>query len=352
MSEATKSIDIITAEAAEWFALNREEVLTREQRGQFLAWLSASPLHIEEYLGVAQSWGAMQAVEALPELPDDGQLVAGSEAGNVYRLQAPVVRTHARGQMRPGRWRLLITSAAAVVLALGSVLAYTWGWTGGQSYQTGVGEQRSVVLRDGSIMQLNAMTRVRVRFDDGLRRIELADGEAYFKVAHDTARPFDVVTPEAVVRAVGTAFNVYRRAGKLDVAVTEGRVRVSAGRTTQAAAIDQPVFLSAREGVVMRGSGPLARTSAVETMPAPAWMQRRLVFHGERLDAVIAEFNRYTTERMQVVDAGLAGLRISGTFNADDPNTLIAYLEQIQSVKVDRAQGKTVLQWSRDPARQ
>jgi len=346
MSEATKSIDIITAEAAEWFALSREEMLTREQRGRFLAWLSASPLHIQEYLGVAESWGAMQVADCWSSLAEDeGRMRVGMGAENVHRMQPRSVHPFADGRRRLAWRSLLMPAVAAAVLMLGFVLNLNQVLVGEASYRTGLGEQRSIVLEDGTIMQLNAVTHVRVRLGDTVRRIELVDGEAYFKVAHDAARPFDVVTREAVVRAIGTAFNVYRREGKLDVAVTEGRVRVTAGGA-QASAVAEPVFLDAHEGVVMRGDGRLTRMMTNEAITASAWKQRRLVFDGERLDTVVAEFNRYTKARLQVDSAELAGLRISGTFNADDPETLIAYLEQIQAVRAERADGRIILQRS------
>lgn len=351
MSGTTRSIDIITAEAAEWFTRNREGEPSRAQRDQFLAWLSASPLHIEEYLGVAESWGAMQAIEHWPDSYGDGAPTAGCEADNVVPMAPRPAISPAQAQRRRPLRALLVPLAAAAVLVLGLALAVGMFQAADTSYQTGVGEQRSVLLDDGSLMRLNAMTRVRVRLGDDVRRIELIDGEAYFRVAHDTARPFDVSTSEAVVRAVGTAFNVYRREGRLDVAVTEGRVRVTAARPAAASAIKGPVFLSAREGVRMQGGDKLTRTVATDHSPEPMWMQRRLVFDGERLDTVVAEFNHYARRRLQVEGADLAALRISGTFNADDPETLIAYLEQIQAVEVDRAEGQVLLRRSDQPSR-
>lgn len=344
MSGTTKSIDIITAEAAEWFTRNREDALTHAQREQFLAWLSASPLHIEEYLGVAESWQAMQAIERWPSSCDDDGLMAGCDADNVLAMVPGPAAPPVRGRGRVPLRARAMPVAAALVLALGIALVLGLVQERGDAYRTGLGEHRSVVLEDGSVMQLNAMTRVRVRYGDAVRCVELIDGEAYFKVAHEAARPFDVVTPEAVVRAVGTAFNVYRREDRLDVAVTEGRVRVSAGRAAAAPADAEAVFVSASEGVVVRGDGGFDRMAGAAGTSAPVWTQRRLVFDGERLDAVVAEFNRYTKQRLQLDGAELAGLRISGTFNADDPETLLAYLEQIQGVRVERTGRQVVLQ--------
>lgn len=347
MRRTTTSIEIIAAEAAEWFTLNREGEPTHEQRERFLAWLSASPLHIEEYLGIAESWAALQSVDDWPDTDLEGEPGAGLDADNVYRMETCAVVAPLRESARTA-WRArLLPSAAAALAMLGLVVWFSLLWTAETSYRTELGEQRSVVLEDGSIMQLNAMTRVRVRFDNRSRRIELLDGEAYFKVAHDAARPFDVVTPEAVVRAVGTAFNVYRRDGRLDVAVTEGRVRVTAGASEGKPVMDEPVFLSASEGAVVRDDAGLRRTTGA-SRAAPAWMQRRLVFRGERLDAVVTEFNRYTRVGLRVEGADLARLRISGTFNADDPGTLVDYLEQVQSVEVDRMGGKITLRKMHD----
>ncbi len=78
-------------------------------------------------------------------------------------------------------------------------------------------------LSDGSVVTLNADSRIDVHMDQHQRNI-LLRGEAIFKVAHDESRPFFVHAEHTTVRAVGTQFNVYARPdGSTTVAVLEAR---------------------------------------------------------------------------------------------------------------------------------
>jgi ferric-dicitrate binding protein FerR (iron transport regulator) len=191
-----------------------EQGLSTAERRQFSDWLAESPAHVREYLSAGEVSGALAQMSAWPEdsTQDLLELVARERGSNVHRLDpetrgtpaiAPPTTRGARAWPR--------CAAAAVEVGIAIVL----GWTRQNSasgeivYQTARGEQRSVVLTDGSIAQLNTLTRLIVHFDKHERRPELPSGEALFRVAHDKARPFIVDTPYASVRAVGTAFNVY-----------------------------------------------------------------------------------------------------------------------------------------------
>ena len=83
-----------------------------------------------------------------------------------------------------------------------------------------------MALPDGSSFDLNTNSRVEVDYSQRTRVIRLERGEAYFKVAHDTHRPFWVHAGDRWVRAVGTAFNVYLRPAGVEVTVSEGTVNV------------------------------------------------------------------------------------------------------------------------------
>jgi transmembrane sensor len=100
--------------------------------------------------------------------------------------------------------------------------------SGKQVYETAISQQRTVTLADGSAVQLNTHTRLEVQLSGKLRELHLLEGEALFTVAHDTTRPFEVHVGEAVVRAVGTQFNIRRDVRDTTVSVLEGAVHVSA----------------------------------------------------------------------------------------------------------------------------
>ncbi len=96
------------------------------------------------------------------------------------------------------------------------------------AYHTQTGEQHRVLLADGSVVLLDTASEVRVDLNPSERHITLVHGKAHFEVTPDPSRPFLVDAGEGTVRAVGTAFSVYRQGSVVDVAVTEGKVEVRA----------------------------------------------------------------------------------------------------------------------------
>ncbi len=82
------------------------------------------------------------------------------------------------------------------------------------------------VLEDGSVVELNALTKLDVQYTPTERRVRLVRGEAYFIVAKNPQRPFRVSANQVTVQAVGTAFSVGLDPKELSVLVTEGKVRV------------------------------------------------------------------------------------------------------------------------------
>jgi transmembrane sensor len=343
-----------TEQATAWFAQIRERELSDADRKAFSVWLAESPVHVREYLGIAELWAAVQTLETGPahsrddlilalHVNKDANVVPLGITDNQASIPEPVQRMHTHGKIR--RWFIplgIVASAAVIALVVWSNL--NWG---SDTYRTSRGEQQSTVLSDGSVVQLNTLSTLVVHFNKDRRRVELTQGEALFRVAHDSARPFDVQTPFAVVRAVGTEFNVYNRTDGTQVSVIEGKVRIAAVSTEQT-----PAFLPelAQSGDA-RSSGangtpraiPLAAGQQVtvslvaEPKPIPAnlstataWVQRRIVLDNDSVRSAVEQFNRYNRVQIHVQDEELANLRISGVFDVDDPKALIKYLEQTQ----------------------
>jgi transmembrane sensor len=236
-----------------------------------------------------------------------------------------------------------------------------------RSFLTRVGEQLTVSLADGSIVRLNAQSKLRVRFGPGRRDVQLLFGEAFFQVAKDPTRPFVVSTESAQVEAVGTAFNVDLRDDRTTVTVVEGRVGLAVSSDDRAAVPAQSgagaspelggkspadrrrqgrTFLEAQEQATVTNDGRLLDVKTVEAADVLAWTEQRLVFKGETLEQVVVEFNRYNLAQLEIRDPALAEIRISGVFAANDPDSLVTYLERSEKVTVS-VQGSTLRVLSR-----
>jgi transmembrane sensor len=181
---------------------------------------------------------------------------------------------------------------------------------------------------------------------ESFREVRLVRGEALFNVARDRLRPFRVISDQAIAQAVGTSFVVRREAQQTEVTVIEGQVAViptAPVEETQAAARPQgPVQVSAgtRADVVDRH----ITTTAVENPGAvTAWRTGRLIFDGEPLVNVVAEFNRYNQVQLVVTDSRLSSELISGVFDAGQPRSLVRFLEQSGAIAPPQQSGNNVI---------
>lgn len=219
--------------------------------------------------------------------------------------------------------------AAALLLAIG--LPQAWPAAPPDriaSIHTRRGETRAVRLPDGTTLRLDGATRLTVRYGQAARDVTLADGAAYFDVAHDPARPFTVRAGDGVVRVLGTAFNVDRTAGRMDVAVYRGAVRL-AGRDD---ARGEWVPAGWRGHVVRGHARPAARFDARMDDAGQGWLD----VDGLRLVDLVAILNRRSGPVIVPPPAPLANLPISGRFRTDDARSLLDALGMSYGFSVDR----------------
>lgn len=349
------------ADAATWFVEFRVGEVDAAAREEFNRWVRRSPENIEAYLQIATTWADLPAAKPDGNV-DIAQLVAGARgASNVVSLEsaeraAPLQEI--REEATPSRSRRLplLLAASVVCACIGIAFAMFHRST---AYSTGIGEQRYVTLKDGSTVELNARSRLRVRFSDRERTVDLIEGQALFGIAKDPQRPFVVNSGTTRIRAVGTQFDVYRRASGTTVTVLEGRVAVSAPATPTHEVRDaassksaphangardggsrvkeprnhEPIMLSAGEQLVVKPSAQLAPVPA-NLDAATAWTQRRLVFESSRLADVVEEFNRYNQRPLLVDDEALHEMRISGVYSSTDPASLLRFLRHQPGVEV------------------
>lgn len=259
---------------------------------------------LERWLDAGQSRPAalLRAQAALSYL-DRGRALAGPVEGYAPD-RGRTASVDRRGVLAAG----LSMAAAAAGLLL---------WSGrGEVFDAGVGELRRVPLPDGSLATLNTRTRVAVAMTEHQRTVRLENGEAWFRVAHDTARPFVVEAGEVRVRAVGTAFSVRRRSSGADVLVTEGVVKTwVVGREG-----DTRLIAAGSRGFVPRARADVEVTRAPQDIDrALAWRGGELALAGERLSYAVEELNRYNVRQIVVADPRLGNEPLVGYFRTTEP---------------------------------
>jgi transmembrane sensor len=338
--------DQIAGEAAEWIVRLYDGEPSLELRAEFVEWLLRSPDHVEEFLAVSRVWGETQTVSTTRFVVDE--LVADAlsrHAGNVITLDTvrePQRAKSESGQPRPVAARRHRWAAAA---AAATVALATLGWFAGDRWvnpeviRTAIGEQRSITLADGSIVDINTDSELRVDLEGKERKLLLLRGEARFKVAKDPHRPFVVSTPQARIRALGTIFNVRAESEQTAIAVLEGRVdvRESAPPSEDARSVAH-IELKAGQQAAVNPAGEILPDAGPPIERVTEWTNRRLVFREEPLAVVVAEFNRYHRKPIRIAAPELAALRISGTFDSSDTNSLLEYFQRFESVSVEHDQ--------------
>ncbi|MEW5422351.1 FecR domain-containing protein [Amorphus sp. 3PC139-8] len=205
-------------------------------------------------------------------------------------------------------------------------------------YATGIGEQRTVALSDGSTVRLNAGSALSLDFAADRRWLRLLQGQATFTVAPDARRPFVVDADGGQSRAIGTVFDVDIRSDHVVVTVVEGIVSVS----TRADPLD-PVMASAGYSVQYAAGLAPSRPEAVDAEVATAWRRGKLIFNRRRLGDVVAELERYRGGRILVVGDRLRALEVTGVFDLDDPEAVLSTIEATLPVHVVRLPLVTII---------
>ncbi len=336
--------------AAHWLAVLSDENCTEAERQQFLAWLRASGQHVDEFLKLSRLDARLNRRELWPNasVADLVAMAKASGESNVAILNPPTDIGESRPERKTVRWPMA-AAAAFVFVAAGLIAGRSEieQWLAPE-YVTTVGEQRSITLEDGSVVELNSQSRLRAHFEDHLRAIELLEGEAIFRVSKDPNRPFRVRTGATDIVAVGTAFNVKASESRTVVTVLEGRVRVNqrdaAERSAAASAQAVNEFeLAVGDQLIVARAQPAIRVSLRDTEKVTSWTERRLIFEDTPLSAAAAEFARYSPRTIRIDDAAVGERKINGVFDATDPASLAEFLGGDQTLNVrNDANGWTV----------
>jgi transmembrane sensor len=363
----------LEAQAAAWLVKRDGGGLSAADQAEFEAWMEVDPRARAAYLRLELAWKRADGLRRLRPLDGgiDEDLLAHSPFEPVPMDEYParqgtgrtsdLVPSHtavidAQVERKSRRW--MIPLAAAASIALVAVAAFMWRAyesTGWHEYTTDFGALSRIVLDDGSVVNLNTNSKMRVQLTPELRHIVLERGEALFKVAHDKSRPFDVDAGETTVRAVGTEFSVRVRepaeafsGGKdIEVLVKEGRVAIdppkkNAKPIERAAVLPSSMStLSAGEAVTITAKRVTAEPPQMQVQKVAEadvdkkllWTEGRLWFERQTLRDVVTEFNRYNRRQMVIADPAIENLRIGGGFEATDPESFIAALEKTLGVR-------------------
>lgn len=240
------------------------------------------------------------------------------------------------------RWMYGMAAAAAIA----GLLFYS-GWFGRKEASTiasykessSPGERRSFQLSDGSVVMLNSGSTLEVaeNFNREVRELTL-NGEAYFEVAHNTAKPFIVHTANMEVKVLGTVFNVraFEEEENSETALLEGSVEVTLLKEN-----NRKVLLSPNEKIIVSATGPagnvvdpkkhvvekISGSKSMESVAEISWTKNRLVFNDENFISIAHKLERWFNVKIEFETEALKTYRFTATF---DKKTIGEVLEALK----------------------
>ena len=256
-------------------------------------------------------WGLAGRADPLEgrDLPTPSLVELRSRQSGQPRSGRPA--RHSR-RARTARWAVAAAAAAMILIALRVSVAPPGVDDGGLSASEFVTDQAEMVtasLDDGSVVRLAPESRLRVAPVAHRREVWL-DGEAFFAVARDSARPFAVRTRAGSVEVLGTRFDLRVVGDELRLVVTEGKVAAVSG--------EHRTLVRAGQIAHVRDGGPPVVESAVKVDSLLAWAGGFIVFQNTPLHQVARELESRYGVRVLLPDSTIASRTVTAWFTNQD----------------------------------
>jgi transmembrane sensor len=306
-----KPASVVQAEASRWLERSERADWDAAAKAELDVWLAQSPAHTIAFLRVRDVWQRAERLHALaPPAPE--------KAATPGRRAKPML--------------LALAAGVGALAVLGVVGARYVAAPQVRTYSTDIGGRELVAFADGTQIELNTDTVLRTRMTTQSRTVWLDKGEAYFRVHHDPAHPFTVITGGHRITDVGTKFVVRRDPGRLEVALLEGRVRFGAADAKSNAGSD----------LLTAGDQAIATANSVSVQKVPlkaltnelSWRRDMLVFNHTTLAEAAREINRYNRRKLVVADPSVGKLTIGGTFAKNDIGALTSAAREMFDLRV------------------
>jgi transmembrane sensor len=351
-------VDTLEEQAGLWVLNQHSQDWTAAQQQALQAWLDQSEAHRREYARAFALWQQL------------GQFKSAS-----FPARQAAQRQRIKHLKRRRMYQVSIRTATAASLALMLAIAIN-DRLSTTNYRTGIGQQQTIILADGSELNLNTDTELQVKLSNDHRKISLIRGEAYFTVAHDETRPFEVIAANGHIRDIGTRFNVYTKAENTLVTVTEGVVDIMTQQSVDPAdnlkttisdsptiqsrwfthkadltrqwlpittgANNPPIRVTAGQQVAYNDQGILSVIHSADIGQTTAWREGRLVFEMASLADVANQIARYHPVEFEFANASLKQLKVSASFDKTNLPLILSTLQATFPIKVERLDSRHI----------
>ena len=323
-SEAAQFEDLssqIQMEASRWVIDARtSEDWSDDDQAALDRWLNASVAHKVAYLRAEHAWGRSARAAALKQ-PE--------------KERAPANTTRKFPFLT-----LKFAAAIGAIAVIGLVAAQFLG-QGYTTYRTPVGGRQLLKLSDGSRLELNTNSVVRIAKHSADREVIVDRGEVYFDVKHDAKRPFVVYAQGRKILDLGTKFLVDEHPDRLEIAMVEGRVRLAPPMGSDARAMN---LTAGDVAVATAHTTTISKSTPDALSDALSWRSGVLVFHHTALASAVAEFNRYNDYKVVVADTGVGKLEINGKFRTTDITMFADVAADVLGLHVKKLDGYALIE--------
>ena len=276
--------------AIDWWLRQNNGTLSKKEQADFAAWLAGDEANKAAFEKISKICGTFAARKP------------GAKPGRKRRRS----------------WRKPVTAIAGVVALY--IFYDDLSVSLRSDYSTGTGETKFVTLEDGSHIELSAKSAIAVHYSPGQRRLSLLQGEAWFEVSPDPARPFIVDATGGTITALGTAFDVDVENDWAHVMVTQHRVAIASGG--QNVIVEEGQQSAYAKGTAAQPPEP------VNIEHATAWQRGKLIFRNRPLGEVVEALGRYHHGYVYFINSELRTRPVTGVFGVDDP---LAALDEIET---------------------
>ena len=342
----SSALDRANDEAAEW-VVKKSLGLSSEEKEQYESWLQADPVHRDREMANHRVWGDMDLLK---------QGISGEDGKPDKRLLRPASLTS-----KVNDWQgkaAFISLAAAACIAVGIFFigrepSASPLHDGSFSMDYHATELRRDFLPDGSLMELRDGSEAFIRFEKGMRHVLLLSGEVHVSVTEDPERPFVVQAGTARFQAIGTSFDVSLEEDKVELLVTEGKVRINRLESDESAVASSLSGFYEEEILVnqhailplaSRISTPIVKAiSEDQVQEMTSWKSEILDFEATPLSEVILEFNRRNRDQLELADDSLGSLEIDGSFRSDHLPAFARLISISAGIQADRSESGVIL---------
>jgi len=297
--------------AAQWIVRREKGEWSAETQSEFDRWL-ATPGNRIAYLRLTDVWNRAGRLKAL----------SAQRRGRFFSFRGDTFKTAAK-----------VAALFALAAAVGAG-GYAWlSRTNDVRYATGIGEREIISLADGSRIELNTQTVLRLASEGGKRIAKLESGQAYFDIKHDPVHPFTVLTNGHKVTDIGTKFEIRTDTNKVQVTLFEGSAQFESD--SPSATRQNAILVPGDVAVATAQSMRIVRKPAQKLIAELGWRHGVVIFDHTTLADAAAEFNRYNRKKLVVTDPKVAKLTIGGTFQTTNTQQLTQLARDIFGLTIE-----------------